>query len=485
MRTGLSWRRRLGIVIAGIVVFGSTTVVAGAATAAFTPVEDGGSLNDGVYEQEVDGTLIIQVTATQVGTGGANRIGCIRVTSADVALNMTAGSVTASNGTFAATADKNATSEVEVKASRDNDRTNANSATVSFTIEIESNVEALSTLTAKVFNDIGCATQLGSETQAVAFVAAPAVASKLAITTQPSTSAQSGVVFGQQPVIQLQDASGNDVSEEGVEVTVAIASGGGALGGTLTATTDADGVATFAGLAITGTTGVRTLTFTATGLTSVTSGDVTITAGVASKLAVTTQPVGGASGAALTTQPVVTIQDAQGNTVTTDDTTVVTVEILSGGGGTLGGTLTATASSGVATFAGVTLAGTVGTDYVLRFTSGSLTEADSAPVTVTAGVASKLAITTEPVGGASGAALTTQPVVTIQDAQGNTVTTDSSTVVTVEILSGGGGTLGGTLTATASSGVATFAGVTLAGTVGTDYVLRFTSGSLTEVTRRP
>jgi hypothetical protein len=37
-------------------------------------------------------------------------------------------------------------------------------------------------------------------------------------------------------------------------------------------------VATFAGLAITGTTGVRTLTFTATGLTSVTSGGVTITA---------------------------------------------------------------------------------------------------------------------------------------------------------------------------------------------------------------
>jgi hypothetical protein len=179
---------------------------------------------------------------------------------------------------------------------------------------------------------------------------------------------------------------------------------------------------------------------------------VTVTAGVASKLAVTTQPVGGASGAALTTQPVVTIQDAQGNTVTTDDTTVVTVEILSGGGGTLGGTLTATASSGVATFAGVTLAGTVGTDYVLRFTSGSLTEADSAPVTVTAGVASKLAVTTQPSTSAqSGVVFGQQPVIQLQDASGNDVS-EAGVEVTVEIASGGGA-LGGTVTATTDAKV--------------------------------
>src|SRR2546429_1875127 len=64
-----------------------------------------------------------------------------------------------------------------------------------------------------------------------------------------------------------------------VTVTAAIATGGGTLGGTLTATTNGSGVASFTNLAITGTAGDRTLSFTATGLTSATSGTITITAG--------------------------------------------------------------------------------------------------------------------------------------------------------------------------------------------------------------
>src|SRR2546430_8137938 len=43
----------------------------------------------------------------------------------------------------------------------------------------------------------------------------------------------SGVAFLQQPVIQLQDASGNSVSQVGVTVRASIASGGGTLGGTV------------------------------------------------------------------------------------------------------------------------------------------------------------------------------------------------------------------------------------------------------------
>src|SRR5205807_147385 len=54
-------------------------------------------------------------------------------------------------------------------------------------------------------------------------------AAKLAITTQPSATARSGVAFLQQPVIQLQDASGNPVSQSGTPVTATIASGGGTL----------------------------------------------------------------------------------------------------------------------------------------------------------------------------------------------------------------------------------------------------------------
>src|SRR5262245_35998275 len=69
---------------------------------------------------------------------------------------------------------------------------------------------------------------------------------KLAITTQPSATAANGAAFARQPVIQVQDASGNPVSQSGIVVTTTIASGGGSLGGTTTATTNASGAASFA-----------------------------------------------------------------------------------------------------------------------------------------------------------------------------------------------------------------------------------------------
>jgi hypothetical protein len=113
------------------------------------------------------------------------------------------------------------------------------------------------------------------------------------------------VPFGQQPVIQLRDASNNPVAQSGVVVTVAILTGGGTLGGTTTATTNASGIATFSGLSITGTVGARTLLFGASGYTTVTSNAINITAGTATALSITTQPSASAlSGQAFATQPV-------------------------------------------------------------------------------------------------------------------------------------------------------------------------------------
>ena len=87
------------------------------------------------------------------------------------------------------------------------------------------------------------------------------------------------------------------------------------------------------------------------------------------------------------------LRDQYGNTVTTDNATQVAVAITSGTGGTLGGVQTATATGGVATFSGVTLAGTVGQNYVLRFSSTpTLTVADSSNVTVSAGAATTIAV---------------------------------------------------------------------------------------------
>src|SRR5439155_1265431 len=103
-------------------------------------------------------------------------------------------------------------------------------------------------------------------------------------------TAQRAVAFAQKPVIQLRDASGNPISQQKVRVTASIAAGGATLRGTLTATTTGTGVATFTNLAITGTAGDRTLSFSATGLTGVNSATVTITAGAATQLTLPTEP---------------------------------------------------------------------------------------------------------------------------------------------------------------------------------------------------
>src|SRR5204862_2934673 len=112
-----------------------------------------------------------------------------------------------------------------------------------------------------------------------------------------------------------------------------------------------------------------------------------------------------------------------------------------------------TNASGLATFAGLKIAGTIGT-RTLTFSSAGLTSV-TANVTLVAGTATKLAIATQPSATASaGTPFAVQPVIQIQDNQSNVVLTDNATVVTAA-RNAGSGTLQGTLTATASGGVAT------------------------------
>src|SRR5205807_654365 len=153
-----------------------------------------------------------------------------------------------------------------------------------------------------------------------------------------------------------------------------MASGGGTLGGTLTATTNGSGVASFTNLAISGAAGDRTLSFSATGLTAATSGTITITAGTATQLTVTTQPSATAqSGVAFAQQPVVQLRDASGNAVSQAHVPALPAALPSCG--TLGGTLTATTNgSGVATFTDLAISGTAG-DRTLSFTATGLTSA--------------------------------------------------------------------------------------------------------------
>lgn len=209
-------------------------------------------------------------------------------------------------------------------------------------------------------------------------------------------------------------------------------------------------------------------------------GTLTSVVGAASQLAVTTQPAASTvAGVALATQPIVTVQDQFGNTATGDTSTVTLA--LTTGAGTLSGTASMAAVAGVADFVGKGLSiDLVGADKVLTATAPSRTSAATGAFTITHAAASKLILTTPPSAStAPTVAFAQQPVVTIQDAFNNTVTSDSASVVTAALTTGTG-TLAGTVTKTAASGIADFSGNSLAiDLVGTDKVLTFTSGGLT------
>lgn len=216
--------------------------------------------------------------------------------------------------------------------------------------------------------------------------AAVQAATQLAMTRQPSNSAQSGVAFVQQPVVQLEDNSGAPVSQSGVSVTATIASGGGTLGGTTSIATNASGAAVFTNLAITGT-GAQTLQFTASGLTSVASTTVTVSTTppppppTATQLVLTTQPGGAAtSGVALAPQPVVQLADGNGGAVS--QAGVVVTAALASGSGTLSGTTTVTTNgTGTAAFTNLVITGTGA--QTLQFTASGLTSVRSNTITVT------------------------------------------------------------------------------------------------------
>jgi hypothetical protein len=207
---------------------------------------------------------------------------------------------------------------------------------------------------------------------------------KLSLTTQPSSTAIVGAAFASQPVVQLRDAGNNAVLQAGVNVTAAIATGGGTLGGTVTVATNASGVASFSNLSIGGTSGPRTLSFSAPGLTSVTSNAVTVSS-PATQLAITTQPSATVtSGLPFAQQPVIALRDAAN--VAAGQAGVVVTAAIASGGGTLGGTLTATTNSGgVATFTGLSISGS-GT-VTLAFTSPGLASVSSNTLTIVPPVA--------------------------------------------------------------------------------------------------
>ena len=200
-------------------------------------------------------------------------------------------------------------------------------------------------------------------------------AGQLSITRQPSGNVQSGVPFPTQPAILVKDVRGTPIG--GIVVTAELATGGGALGGTLTATSSASGTATFSNLFISGLTGTRKLSFSATGAPSVTSSDISVSAGPASQLIITRQPGSPAvANASFVPQPVIQLRDAWGNPVSQSGVAVSAAIHAAAGDASLGGTTTVnTNGSGTATFSSLKL--TEPGSYTLKFTSPGVVQAIS------------------------------------------------------------------------------------------------------------
>ncbi len=141
--------------------------------------------------------------------------------------------------------------------------------------------------------------------------------------------------------------------------------------------------------------------------------------------------------------------------------------------------VTVTASDGVATFSGLTLSNTTAGDYYSLYTSGGgYGWGVTNTITVTPAAASQLVITTQPpatVKVSTGFGLQAS----IEDQYGNVVTTATNTVKVAFANNPTGGTLGGTLSVTASQGVATFSGLT-----STRWVLATRSSSTAAASAR-
>jgi hypothetical protein len=286
----------------------------------------------------------------------------------------------------------------------------------------------------------------------------------LSITTQPSASVSNTLVFAQQPVIQLKTAGGANLPLAGVVVTVAVDAaavpvreGDAAvlvlptLRGTLTATTNASGVATFANLSFLGATGNAALSFTAGGYTSALSATMTLTPGPAVYLMpVTATAINSTVGFVVAPNPAVIVKDSSMNAVSGVSVAFATPAagngLVSGGSGT-------TSPGGNASPASWTLDNVVGADTMTATSAGLVGSPVTFIATTTAGAATQLAIVSgDNQTGIAGNPLAAPLVVIAKDALNNPV---SGVSIAFTSMTGGGTPSSQTIT-TNAGGQASF-----------------------------
>ncbi len=204
---------------------------------------------------------------------------------------------------------------------------------------------------------------------------------KLVVTSVNSSSSPSnGTAFD--VVVQAQENDGTPANVSGaVGITLTKATGSGTLGGTLTGTiADGTNEITISGVTYNTTESGVSITASddASNLTAGTSSTFEVLA-AADQLVMVDVPTEGSVGAALSTFTVEARRSGD-SSVDLNYTKSITVSIDSGTG-SIGGTTSKSASSGVSTFDDITLS--AADTFTLEATDGSLTSAASAGITVT------------------------------------------------------------------------------------------------------
>lgn len=303
-------------------------------------------------------------------------------------------------------------------------------------------------------------------------------ASKLAYTSVP-TAAVAGTTLAAVKVA-VQSAAGTVATGNTSSVTLAIASG--PAGGTLTGTATVacvKGVATFSTLKFTKA-GTYTLKATDGTLASATSVSIVVSPAAASKLVIGNQSTAALAGATLAPAMTVLVEDAFGNILTNDASTVTLTLLTKPVNGVLLGTLSTKAVKGVATFSALSMK--IAGAYTIKATDAALAAATSKTITISPAAASKLVIAAQPTTGTAGKSLTPAMVVQVQDAYGNLCTTNSSNVSLSLATKPTGGTLLGTISTLAVKGVATFS--TLSMKIAGAYTIKAIDGALASATSK-
>src|SRR5439155_26998971 len=225
--------------------------------------------------------------------------------------------------------------------------------------------------------------------------------------------------------------------------------GGGTLSGTTSQSTDAGGVATFAGLNA-NLVGSKTLTASRAPATQVESSSFTILPAGASQVVFVQQPTDATAGAVIAPSVKVQLKDSFGNNVPSLGVTVTMA--LTVGTGSLSGTPSRTTDgAGVATFDDLSINLTGSKN--LTASSTSLSSASSSAFSISPAAANQLAFTQQPTDATAGVAIAPSIKVHVTDTFGNNVSGGSVPMT----LTAGVGSLSGTATRTSdSAGLATF-----------------------------